>query len=93
MTTSLEPTGSGAAHFDEGNVYFIGNATTLIRFGGLTILTDPAADSSTTTTQFVYLAHGDTYTFTHPMHMTLAGSASPTQLEQCLSGRAKPGVI
>jgi L-ascorbate metabolism protein UlaG (beta-lactamase superfamily) len=28
--------------FDEGDVYFIGNATVLIRFGGLTILTDPA---------------------------------------------------
>src|SRR6201991_2637684 len=30
------------ANFDEGDVYFIGNATTLVRFGGLTILTDPA---------------------------------------------------
>src|ERR1700754_3897320 len=30
------------ANFDEGDVYFIGNATVLIRFGGLTILTDPA---------------------------------------------------
>src|SRR6202021_322017 len=39
---SLELTSSGAADFDEGGVYFIGNATTLIRFGGLTILTDPA---------------------------------------------------
>jgi L-ascorbate metabolism protein UlaG (beta-lactamase superfamily) len=39
---SLELTSSGTAHFDEGDVYFIGNATTLIRFGGLTILTDPA---------------------------------------------------
>jgi L-ascorbate metabolism protein UlaG (beta-lactamase superfamily) len=38
----LELTSSGTAAFDEGNVYFIGNATTLIRFGGLTILTDPA---------------------------------------------------
>jgi L-ascorbate metabolism protein UlaG (beta-lactamase superfamily) len=33
---------SDRADFDEGEVYFIGNATTLIRFGGLTILTDPA---------------------------------------------------
>ena len=33
---------SDRADFDEGVVYFIGNATTLIRFGGLTILTDPA---------------------------------------------------
>src|SRR6201747_1012396 len=29
-------------NFGERDVYFIGNATTLIRFGGLTILTDPA---------------------------------------------------
>lgn len=27
--------------FTEGSVYFIGNATTLIRYGGFTILTDP----------------------------------------------------
>ena len=40
--TSLNLTGSGTADFDEGDVYFIGNATTLIRFCGLTILTDPA---------------------------------------------------
>jgi L-ascorbate metabolism protein UlaG (beta-lactamase superfamily) len=30
------------ADFTEGEVYFIGNATTLIRFGGITVLTDPA---------------------------------------------------
>jgi L-ascorbate metabolism protein UlaG (beta-lactamase superfamily) len=40
--TALELTSSGTADFTEGGVYFIGNATTLIRFGGLTILTDPA---------------------------------------------------
>jgi L-ascorbate metabolism protein UlaG (beta-lactamase superfamily) len=40
--TSLELTGSGTAEFNEGDIYFIGNATTLIRFCGLTILTDPA---------------------------------------------------
>src|SRR6202008_1222664 len=40
--TSLELTSSGTADFGQGGVYFIGNATTLIRFGGLTILTDPA---------------------------------------------------
>ena len=39
---SLELTSDGTAEFTEGDVYFIGNATTLIRFGGLTILTDPA---------------------------------------------------
>ena len=31
--TSLELTGSGTADFNEGNVYFIGNATTLIQIG------------------------------------------------------------
>jgi L-ascorbate metabolism protein UlaG (beta-lactamase superfamily) len=30
------------ADFDRGEVYFIGNATTLISFGGFTVLTDPA---------------------------------------------------
>jgi L-ascorbate metabolism protein UlaG (beta-lactamase superfamily) len=39
---SLELAGGAAANFDQGDVYFIGNATVLIRFGGLTILTDPA---------------------------------------------------
>jgi hypothetical protein len=42
MMTSLELTSSGTAQDDEGDVYFIGNATTLIRFAGFTILTDPA---------------------------------------------------
>ena len=40
--TSLELARGGTAEFSEGDLYFIGNATTLIRFGGLTILTDPA---------------------------------------------------
>jgi L-ascorbate metabolism protein UlaG (beta-lactamase superfamily) len=40
--TSLELTSSGPAEYNEGGIYFIGNATTLIRFCGLTILTDPA---------------------------------------------------
>ena len=40
--TSLELASDGKADFDEGDLYFIGNATVLIRFGGLTILTDPA---------------------------------------------------
>src|SRR5260370_40851912 len=31
-----------SAEFSQGEVYFIGNATTVIRFGGITILTDPA---------------------------------------------------
>ena len=53
--TSLELTSSGTAEFNEGEVYFIGNATTLIRFGGLTILTDPA---SLHKGEHVYLGHG-----------------------------------
>ncbi|WP_026453915.1 MBL fold metallo-hydrolase [Saccharomonospora iraqiensis] len=36
---TLPDTGSG--DLSEGSVYFIGNATTLIRYGGFTILTDP----------------------------------------------------
>jgi L-ascorbate metabolism protein UlaG (beta-lactamase superfamily) len=39
-----------AADFSQGEVYFIGNATTLIRFGGLTILTDPAFMRTRTST-------------------------------------------
>jgi L-ascorbate metabolism protein UlaG (beta-lactamase superfamily) len=53
--TSLQVTSSGPADFDEGEVYFIGNATTLIRFGGLTILTDPAFLHKG---EHVYLGHG-----------------------------------
>ena len=33
--TSLELASGGTAEFDEGDLYFIGNATTLIRFCGL----------------------------------------------------------
>jgi L-ascorbate metabolism protein UlaG (beta-lactamase superfamily) len=33
--------GAEAAAFDRGSVYFIGTATTIIRYGGITILTDP----------------------------------------------------
>jgi L-ascorbate metabolism protein UlaG (beta-lactamase superfamily) len=44
-----------AADFSHGEVYFIGNATTLIRFGGFTILTDPAFMHAGTHT---YLGHG-----------------------------------
>ena len=41
--------------FTQGEVYFIGNATTLIQFGGITILTDPAFMHQGTHT---YLGHG-----------------------------------
>lgn len=34
-------TGTGAPDFKEGSVFFIGNATVLIRYAGFTILTDP----------------------------------------------------
>jgi len=44
-----------AADFSQGEVHFIGNATTLIRLGGLTILTDPAFMHAGTHT---YLGHG-----------------------------------
>jgi L-ascorbate metabolism protein UlaG (beta-lactamase superfamily) len=40
--TLLQLTGTGTPDFNEGEVYFIGNATTLIRFAGFTVLTDPA---------------------------------------------------
>jgi L-ascorbate metabolism protein UlaG (beta-lactamase superfamily) len=53
--TSVELPGGGTADFAEGTVYFIGNATTLIRFGGLTILTDPAFLHKG---EHVYLGHG-----------------------------------
>ena len=43
------------ADFDEGGVYFIGNATTLIRFGGFTILTDPTFLHQG---EHVHLGHG-----------------------------------
>lgn len=39
---SLALTSSETADFSQGEVYFIGNATSVIRFGGLTVLTDPA---------------------------------------------------
>jgi L-ascorbate metabolism protein UlaG (beta-lactamase superfamily) len=38
----LQLPGGEPADFSTGEVYFIGNATTLIRFGGITVLTDPA---------------------------------------------------
>ncbi|MFG1929391.1 MBL fold metallo-hydrolase [Mycobacterium sp. NPDC048908] len=53
--TVLELTSGAAADFDQGEVYFIGNATTLIRFGGLTILTDPAFLHKG---EHVHLGHG-----------------------------------
>jgi L-ascorbate metabolism protein UlaG (beta-lactamase superfamily) len=52
---SLELAADGTEEFTEGNVYFIGNATTLIRFGGLTILTDPAFLHEG---EHLYLGHG-----------------------------------
>src|SRR5258705_6836122 len=51
----LELASDGTAEFSEGDLYFIGNATTLIRFGGLTILTDPAFLHKG---EHVYLGHG-----------------------------------
>jgi L-ascorbate metabolism protein UlaG (beta-lactamase superfamily) len=53
--TGLTLSGDETADFAEGRVYFIGNATTLIRFGGLTILTDPAFLHKG---EHVHLGHG-----------------------------------
>lgn len=53
--TDLELTSDGAADFGHGEVYFIGNATTLIRFAGLTVLTDPTFLHKG---QHVHLGHG-----------------------------------
>lgn len=52
---SLDLTSSDTADFSQGEVYFIGNATTLVRFGGLTILTDPAFLHKG---EHVFLGHG-----------------------------------
>jgi L-ascorbate metabolism protein UlaG (beta-lactamase superfamily) len=44
MTTTQQislAVGAEAADFDRGSVYFIGTATVIIRYGGITILTDP----------------------------------------------------
>jgi L-ascorbate metabolism protein UlaG (beta-lactamase superfamily) len=46
---------SRTAHFADGEIYFIGNATTLIRFGGFTVLTDPAFLHQG---GYAYLGHG-----------------------------------
>jgi len=51
----LELTGDSTAAFEHGEVYFIGNATTLIRFGGMTVLTDPAFLHKG---EHVFLGHG-----------------------------------
>jgi L-ascorbate metabolism protein UlaG (beta-lactamase superfamily) len=42
MNATLTLPAGGKSDFDSGEVYFIGNATMLIRFAGFTILTDPA---------------------------------------------------
>ncbi|OBB88508.1 MBL fold metallo-hydrolase [Mycobacterium colombiense] len=52
---SLDLTSSDTADFSQGELYFIGNATTLVRFGGLTILTDPAFLHKG---EHVFLGHG-----------------------------------
>jgi L-ascorbate metabolism protein UlaG (beta-lactamase superfamily) len=42
MKTPLEFPARETPEFAEGEVYFIGNATTIIRYAGFTLLTDPA---------------------------------------------------
>src|ERR1700759_1519605 len=53
--TSLQLASTETPDFGQGEVYFIGNATTLIRLGGLTILTDPAFLHKG---EHVFLGHG-----------------------------------
>lgn len=55
MNTSLTLPAAEPGEFAEGSVYFIGNATTLIRYGGFTILTDPAFLHAG---EHVHLGHG-----------------------------------
>ncbi|MDR7300205.1 MBL fold metallo-hydrolase [Haloactinomyces albus] len=55
MTTAIELTGQKTEDFGEGEVYFIGNATTLIRYAGFTILTDPTFLHQG---EHVHLGHG-----------------------------------
>lgn len=43
------------AGFEEGTLYFVGNATTLIKYGGFTVLTDPAFLHAG---EHVHLGHG-----------------------------------
>ena len=40
-THTLQETGHGAHDFEQGSIFFVGTATVILRFGGLTILTDP----------------------------------------------------
>jgi L-ascorbate metabolism protein UlaG (beta-lactamase superfamily) len=47
--------GAGAGDLTGGSVYFIGNATTVIRYGGFTILTDPTFLHAG---EHVHLGHG-----------------------------------
>ncbi len=55
MTGPIELAGERGADFDRGEVYFVGNATTLIRYAGLTILTDPTFLHRG---EYVHLGHG-----------------------------------
>jgi L-ascorbate metabolism protein UlaG (beta-lactamase superfamily) len=51
----IELPGSVPAEPDEGELYFVGNATTVIRYGGFTILTDPAFLHAG---EHIHLGHG-----------------------------------
>ncbi|GAA3736775.1 L-ascorbate metabolism protein UlaG (beta-lactamase superfamily) [Spinactinospora alkalitolerans] len=52
---SIELSTTEAADFSEGELYFVGNATTLIRYAGFSILTDPAFLHAG---EHVHLGHG-----------------------------------
>lgn len=41
VRTLALPAGTSDANLDSGSVYFVGNATVIIRYGGFTVLTDP----------------------------------------------------
>src|SRR5215217_6371364 len=40
-TITLKDTGHGTPDSEQGSIFFVGTATVILRFGGLTILTDP----------------------------------------------------
>ncbi|MCX4580591.1 MBL fold metallo-hydrolase [Streptomyces sp. NBC_01571] len=52
---SIELMSTAQAEFDHGELYFVGNATTVIRYAGFSILTDPAFLHAG---EHVHLGHG-----------------------------------
>src|SRR5260370_22350458 len=52
---AIELTAAEHADFSEGELYFVGNATTILRYAGFAILTDPAFLHAG---EHVHLGHG-----------------------------------